>query len=333
MRLDGIKGEDPTETVKTLEVNGVDAVFFLIPTPTDPEEMEVIKDLRLRIPQPTQFHLWLPVYRNARYLETHPEDVFVITQGQTEPGWISPTSQGYRTYLVEEIGRLTDELNPDGIFLDYFYVPYGPFDNSTLDAFSEEIGQQVGEENVTKDSVLLGQFLEWRNEWIIETLQAVRSATGDLRLSVFVILLQESDRLARGQDVEGFAKTTDFLVPNSYHFEALREASWVGGSVAALRASGADRIWTGIQAYNIPPKETAKAIKSAVNAGADGVILFRYGTMREEHWARVVRALEGPDPTLYTAVGLSVVFVSVALVWRLRSRRRNPPPSRRRRRR
>jgi hypothetical protein len=331
MRPDGIKGVDPGMILQTLTDNGVSAVFYYIMPPATEEELERTRELGQMFGDAIQFHLWIPVYRNPRYLEASAEDVFIAGNQQPEPGWINPMSSGYQSRLVQEIGSLVWELEPDGIFLDYFYVPLGPFDNETVRRYSGREGANLSVGNITSDPDALGRFLEWRNEFILETLGDLRRATEGLDLSVFIIMLQEADRLARGQDVAAFAEIVDFLVPNTYHFEARRGSSWVGGGVLALKDSGAGSVWSGIQAYNIPEREIRDAIRSALRSGAEGVVLFRYGTMTEEYWKQARRGMAGGGLLLVYVAILGVVLV-IGVVWLVRRRIRTRPRARKRRR-
>lgn len=320
MRLEGVKDKNPAEISNILERYGVNTVFFLIPLPPTDEELTRIKELRSGLNPSIGFHLWIAVYRNSRYLEEYPHDALVSTITIPEVGWIKPTSTYHREKLLEWVQEAISQLDPDGVFLDYFYVPYpGPFDNQTMQSFSSFKGRNLSVSNVTTSPDLLGRFFEWRNDQILETLRAIRREIKDLNLSVFIHMLDMPERLARGQDVEAFASHTDFLVSHTYHFLLRRPASWVGGGIKALKTEGARDVWAGIQGYEIPPEEVYDGVKSALKSGAEGVVLFRYATMTQDHWEQARLAFEERFNPTYWIIAGAVPLIGAA-VWFLHRR-------------
>jgi hypothetical protein len=321
MRLDFISGEDPDIIAEKLNENGVDAVFLLVPFPTGQEDLDRIRDLDSSLGPDIDLHLWLTIFRNDRYLSENPNESFVSTEPLSE-AWVNPLSEKFREDLLGGIGQMVEEIGPEGIFLDYFYVPLGPFDDVTMNSFSNYMGRNLTMKNVTNSPDTLGIFFEWRNDAMIELLRSIRRETPGLNLSVFIIMLDEAQRLARGQDIARFSGFVDFIVPNTYHVMARRSASWVGEGVNALRASGAGDVWSGVQGYEISSRELRKAIGSALRAGAEGVIVFRYGTLTDEHWSSIRQALSTDIP-LWALLGLPILAIALAsIIWLRRSRQR-----------
>ena len=324
IRPEGTGDQTPEEVAGRLRSNEVGAVFYLTRFPAREDEKARIMDLKSALGPDIELHLWLTVYRNARYSEEHPEEAFVSNEPLPEEGWISPTSAPYRQDLLEAVEDLGSTIQPRGFLLDYFHVPFGPFDNETMEAFSAHAGSNLTftVANLTADPNLLGRFLEWRNDAMIGTLGAIREVTDGARLSIFVLMMEEGERLLAGQDLDGFSDLADFLVPNTYHINYLRGADWVGDGVRVLKALGAESVWPGIQAYDIEPREIRRAIRAARKGGADGVVLFRYGTMDEEHWEQVRRGYQtGLNPALVIPAGGIGAAVAGALVWRRRRQR------------
>lgn len=324
IRPEGTGNQTAEEVAGRLRSNGVGAVFYLTRFPAREDEKARIMDLKSALGPDIELHLWLTVYRNARYAEEHPEEAFVSNEPLPEEGWISPTSARYRQDLLEAVEDLGSTIQPRGFLLDYFHVPFGPFDNETMEAFSAHAGSNLTftVANLTADPSLLGRFLEWRNEAMLGTLGAIREVTDGTRLSIFVLMMEEAERLLAGQDLDGFSDFADFLIPNTYHINYLRGADWVGDGVKVLKALGAESVWPGIQAYDIEPREIRKAIRAARGGGADGVVLFRYGTMDEDHWEQVRRGFQtGISPALVISAAALGAAAAGALAWR---RRRQP---------
>jgi len=334
MRLSGVGDKDPGEVRSLLERYGVEDVFFLVSLPPSRDKIERIRKIRFALGDGIRFHLWFLVYRNPEYVKNNPEDALVSTGPLPEEGWVNPLSHAYERDLLSWIRNATSELDADGVFLDYFYVPWpGPFDNASLASFSSSLGRNVTMTQVTGNPDLLGRFFKWRNEGIVHTLRAIREETKGLKLSVFIQMWDEGDRLARGVDLRAFDPYVDFFVSNTYHVAARKPATWVGGGVKALRAEGAGQVWAGIQAYGITPDQVEKATRSAVKAGAGGVVLFRYGTMTEEILKRAHLALKPrflPPGWIFLAAAAAVVSAAtVGLRRRTRKSRRSKKKKRR----
>lgn len=314
IRPDEMEGKDPQQICQALNNYGVGAIFMLVPMPPTSEEMEMLSRLRSSLPRDIQVHAWLTVYSNARYLEAHPEEAFQSINGSVVRGWVNPASLAYRSKLVGWVQQIISDLQPSGIFLDYLYVPFGPFDNETLGAFSSFVGLNISASVLTGSEYLLGKFLEWRNGRILDTVKAVKRVidAAGLKLSIFIRMVEESERLASGQDVAELSRLADFLVPNSYHALVGRDAVWVGSCVQALKAEGAKSVWAGIQGYDVTPIEVNRAVASAVKSGADGVVLFRFGTMTAQHWEQARLALSRTS-RIYLWVASGIVFATAVL--------------------
>jgi hypothetical protein len=245
---------------------------------------------------------------------------------------VNPLSSKFREDFIEMLQKIVGRVGPDGVFLDYFYVPLGPFDNESIHSFSSHMNANLSVTDIVDSPEILGMFFEWRNDVMYDFLRSIRREIPEADLSVFIIMLEEALRLARGQDVARFAGVVDFIVPNTYHVVAMRSASWVGDGVLALKASGARSIWSGIQGYDIEPRELSKAVRSALKAGADGVVIFRYGTMTKEHWAHVQRGFAGSLPVVLYVLPATIAVLA-GVLWLRRTRTRAEKSARKARRR
>ncbi len=331
MRLSGVQALTPGEIGAALEENDIDVVFFLVPLPLEGEDLSRIREIRKGLGSVVEFHMWILTFRNREYLERHPEEVLISDEGPSEGNIVNPISPAYAEALSGWIRNATSELNPDGIFLDYFYVPQlGPFDNATLSSFSRIQGRNLSMKDITDDPDMMGRFLEWRNGILLERLRDIRDQAQGLELSVFIQMFPESERLIIGQDLEAFARHTDFLVSHTYHYMMKRPSNWVGDGVRALKAEGARDVWAGVQAFDIPAEQLRRAVRSASSSNAEGIMLFRFGTMTEEYWDQVRRARRSWIWLIYVAAAVVVILIGVLAIWRSRSENREPDESRKR---
>ncbi len=330
MKLSGVKGLSPAEIRQVLDENDIQAVFFLVPLPPQEEELERISNIRNQMKPGIDFHAWITTFRNREYVSRHPESALVSNTEISDSGLVNPLHMGYRNALLEWIEGLESRLQPDGFFLDYFTVPYpGPFDNSTIKSFSIHMNINLTLANITSNQKLLGRFFEWRNQGMVDLLNSIRQTTQG-ELSIFIDMFQQSERLARGQDVEAFSTRTDFLVAHTYHFLMQQPPSWVGGGVKALKAEGAGEVWSGIQAFDIPAKQVREAVNSAMKSEAQGIILFRFGTTTEDYWNQLSRA-RSPGLLLPAVAILAIVFLIGFGLHRHRSGDESPVKSNRKR--
>ena len=88
-----------------------------------------------------------------------------------------------------------------------------------------------------------------------------------------------------GQDVSTFSKYTDALLPMVYKGNYKKDRPWITSVTKEfVKQSNGAQIWTGLQSYHSdsnPKKLTYSALfkdaRAAIEGGAKGVILFRYG--------------------------------------------------------
>lgn len=98
-----------------------------------------------------------------------------------------------------------------------------------------------------------------------------------------------------GQDVSTFSKYTDALLPMVYKGNYKKDRTWIGSVTNAfVKQSNGAQIWTGLQAYysdsnpkKLPYSNLLKDAKAAMEAGAKGVVLFRYGISRNLNFKKV----------------------------------------------
>ena len=88
-----------------------------------------------------------------------------------------------------------------------------------------------------------------------------------------------------GQNIPKLGKYLDIISPMAYKGNYEASSSWISSTTNwFLKNSGNARIWTGLQTYhsdsNIKPisiSELTTDSKAAINGGANGIALFRWG--------------------------------------------------------
>jgi len=323
MRLDTARQLGAANVRDLLLEHRVSDLFLLYPLPAEAGDEQFATQLRSILGTDVALHLWIPVFRNERYLQSSSSDAFVSSPGKVEPGWVNPTSQTYREKLLRWVRQALQKTSPDGIFLDYFYVPYGPFDNQTIARFAAEAGANATYETLIQNRELLSDFVNWRNKKMVQLLADLSGIAKErgVSLSIFVLMFEPSARFAMGQDISRFSPLVDFFVSDTYHVAAKRDAAWVGQGVQALRQAGATSVWAGIQGYEIPAREIGRAIRSALGANADGVVLFRFGTLTDEDWMVIRKSLSKRYGYLWALIPALGIVLGYVLIRRMRATR------------
>ena len=111
--------------------------------------------------------------------------------------------------------------------------------------------------------------------------QKVREAIPDRFLSCAVMPENES-KYYYGQDIEALGQVMDAILPMQYKGNYSAGSSWLSSTTQSF--SNKATIWSGLQAYKsdddttiLSDNEINNDIKTCLDSGAKGVILFRYG--------------------------------------------------------
>ena len=123
------------------------------------------------------------------------------------------------------------------------------------------------------------------NTFIKKATKAVHSVSKKLIVSAAVMPEPSAMKQYYAQDIKTMGKYLDAILPMVYkgnYHAGTKWIKWVTKTFA--KQSKKAKIWTGLQTYRsdaslkkIPAKELMGDVRAAVNGGANGVILFRYG--------------------------------------------------------
>lgn len=118
-------------------------------------------------------------------------------------------------------------------------------------------------------------------EAITAFVKKVRSQNPKTFLSC-AVMPEQSDKYYYGQDIDALGTVVDAIVPMQYKGNYEAGTTWLE-STTKLFASKA-KIWSGLQSYKsdddptqLSASELQKDIKTCLNKGAQGAIIFRYG--------------------------------------------------------
>ena len=130
------------------------------------------------------------------------------------------------------------------------------------------------------------------NTFIKKATKAVHSINKKLIVSAAVMPEPSGMKYYYGQDIKTMGKYLDAILPMVYKGNYHAGTKWIKSVTKTFeKQSKKAKIWTGLQTYRsdaslkkIPAKELMGDVRAAVNGGANGVILFRYGLYSKEYY-------------------------------------------------
>ena len=147
------------------------------------------------------------------------------------------------------------------------------------------------------------------NSFVKQITQAVRSVNPNLILSCAVMPETTDNKYYYGQDMATISQYMDVVIPMVYRGNYNSETAWIKSTTKWFvdNSKGA-KIWSGLQGY-VSDENTAKlspsAIKtdsqSAINGGAAGVIIFRWGVTNFVNFKSLTGYLASSGPVINTA--------------------------------
>ena len=116
---------------------------------------------------------------------------------------------------------------------------------------------------------------------ITNFVKKVRSQNPKTFLSC-AVMPEQSDKYYYGQDIDALGKIVDAIVPMQYKGNYEGNTTWLKTTSKLFASKG--NLWSGLQTYKsdndttkLSSSELIKDVKSCLNSGAKGVMLFRYG--------------------------------------------------------
>ncbi len=223
--------------------------------------------------------------------------------------WACPSSADYRKDICGVVKELIEGYDIDGIHLDYirypnrFLMPYMTkqctkerlvqlreeadfcYCDDCKEGFYKKFGKMP--ENEMHNSPL---WDEWRKKNVVKTVREIRKTLSKSTLSASVFATPEIAGAHVFQDVGGFSRYLDFLVPMIYNEYYNRKIDWVGTAVKENRTAFKKRLLAGIGPMNLLTSgELRRGISAAETAGADGYSIFCYDQMDATMWKQVMK--------------------------------------------
>jgi hypothetical protein len=238
-------------SVSELKNANITDIFVKANMVSTPTYKTVLKDIVSKFQNTgIRIHAWITCFKDAN------------------GNWVDPANTTQRQNLLNMITDIAKNYNVDGIHLDY--VRYsGVGDNA---AYKHEGATET-----------ITSFV--RDVW-----NKVKAIDPDIAVSTAVMPEGANNAYIYGQDYAKLAPYVDFIVPMIYKGNYAKDTAWIGTTTKYIvDHAGGKPVIAGLQTY-VSDYDTAKLsaselnqdINSAMDNGASGYALFRYGTISED---------------------------------------------------
>ncbi len=223
----------------------------------------------------------------------------------------------YRKYIEDLIYEVAYRYNIDGIHLDYVRYPTGAWgwspyqlgrawmEGLDLDFLLNTAIDTWGNKGDGKKFIDMYQQMKYYdiNTWVQMRMDDVRNFVEEIKetveaankkLILSAALMPEggdTDPSANafamvhyGQRYADFGELCDWVVPMTYHLEWGKKAQWIIDVFKGTKevVQPGVKVLMGVQGFDVDSTEMLKAIYAARQAGADGIVVFRYGSLTDE---------------------------------------------------
>jgi len=263
-----------------------------------------------------------PLLNGKYYLEKNPEAWPINEKGEKSPpaDWfmgICPTDPGFRQHRFDELQRLLQEFEIDGLWLDYVHwhaqfetpdpiLPETCFCDRCISTFEDQMKLKVPEGNIPLRAAWILEESDslwriWRSKiltgWVKEMKTVVKEKRPNALLGIFYCSWFPSDfneALYRnlGINVYELAGIADVLSPMLFHRMMDRPTVWVHEYVAWLDElmspyeGKKPAIWPIVQAHNKPvvikAQEFYDVMKNGSRSPAGGIMMFSEQSLLED---------------------------------------------------
>ena len=214
--------------------------------------------------------------------------VHIWMQAFYEGNWINPVKSGspYQTFFDKKIAEAKKYANVKGVagvHIDYLRYPGDAYETSG------------GTEAI--------------NSFVKQITQAIHGVNSNLIVSCAVMPETTDNKYYYGQDMATLSQYMDVIIPMIYKGNYNSGTAWIKSTTKWFvdNSKGA-KIWSGLQGY-VSDENTAKLSTSAIttdsqaaiNGGASGVIIFRWGVTNLVTFKSLTGYLASSGPVINTA--------------------------------
>lgn len=227
-----------------------------------------------------------------------------------------PSHVKWREDRIRHIKHIADVLGKDqgidGIWLDYIRypgfwetakpdVPDTCYCERCLKKFQAERKIKIPSGRTGREAAFWiknncpYEWMDWKKEQITSFVRDVKSALAGhpkkILLGLFTVPWRKGEKddavsYLLAQDAFRLSEIADVLSPMLYHKMCAHSEDWVGRMTRYYTETAACRVWPVIQSHDLNPDEFGKAAANCAKAGADGILVFSYGGIKDSKFEK-----------------------------------------------
>ena len=256
------------------------------------------------------------------YVDDHPEAWAINEKGEKVEAatWfmgVCPTEPGFRQYRFDQLRKLLNTYDLDGVWMDYVHwhaqfedpepiLPETCFCDHCLQRFSEDNNIQIPPGITTERAqwILTEEEEKWRKwrcqiilEWAQEIKKIIREIRPDALLGLYHCPWTDNEfegarKRILGLDYDLLKETIDVFSPMVYHERMEREPAWVEENIAwfcdrlAIKEGEFPKVWPIVQAHDAPGVVSKEDFQTVLKGGlshcSSGVMMFTTNAVAEK---------------------------------------------------
>jgi hypothetical protein len=263
-----------------------------------------------------------PTLNGKGYVEKHPEAWAINENGEKveAASWfmgVCPTEPGFKQYRINELRKLLEKFDLDGVWMDYLHwhaqfedpepiLPETCFCDNCLATFQDATGIEIpdGSTKTKADWILKNQDRNWRDwrcsvitGWVRDIRKVLKQTNPDALAGLYHCPWDDDDfngarRRILGLDYAMLKKHVDVFSPMVYHARMGRNPEWVKDNIEwfcqnlQIKADTFPKVWPIVQCYNEPyvisSSEFEKVLRYGMSSQATGIMMFTSVAVAEE---------------------------------------------------
>ncbi len=317
IEIRGIYGSPEPFWKKNIRLNelGVNAAFIHDGAITD----SIMKRARL---EGLRVFAEFATLNGKGWVEKHPESWAIDKHGnKVEPAtWfmgVCPTEPGFRQHRINELRKLLNKFDLDGVWMDYLHwhaqfedpepiLPETCFCDHCITSFQNAVRITIpgGSTSKKADWILSKHDSKWRNwrcsviaGWVRDFKAVINQEKPRALLGVYHCPWDDSDfdgarRRNLGLDYDSLRGIVDVFSPMVYHGRMGKTPEWVGQNIEwfckrlKVKAGSFPKVWPIVQCYDDPaiisPEEFEKVLRYGAGDQATGVMMFTSYAVAED---------------------------------------------------
>ncbi len=227
-----------------------------------------------------------------------------------------PTHVKWREDRLRHIKHLVDvpgkDHGIDGIWLDYIRYP-GFWETAKPDVpdtcycarclkkFQADRKIKIPAGRKTKEAAFwiknncLYEWMDWKKEQINSFVRDVKGILAEhpkkITLGLFTVPWRKGEKddavsYTLAQDAFRLSEIADVISPMLYHKMCAHSEDWVGMMTQYYTETAGCSVWPIIQSHDLNPEEFGKAAANCAKAGADGILVFSYGGIKDSKFEK-----------------------------------------------